>query len=35
MNDKIDIIKLYISKNKLKIKKMSDLVKVVAYYNSL
>ena len=35
MSDNIDEVKEYYIKNNLKIKKMKDLVKVVAYYNSL
>ena len=35
MSDSIDEVKEYYIKNNLKIKKMKDLVKVVAYYNSL
>jgi len=35
MYEKIDDIKLYFIDNNLKIKKMSDLVKIVSYYNSL
>ena len=35
MYEKINDIKLYFIDNNLKIKKMSDLVKIVSYYNSL
>ena len=35
MIDNIDEVKQYYSNNNLRIKKMKDLVKIVAYYNSL
>ena len=35
MIDNIEEIKQYYSNNNLRIKKMKDLVKIVAYYNSL
>lgn len=35
MIDKFDDVKSYFVDNKLKVKNMSDLVKIVAYYNSL
>ena len=35
MSDKYDDIKEYISKNRINLKKMSDLARIVNYYNRI
>ena len=35
MSDKIEPMKTYFSKNRINLKKMSDLAKVITYYNKI
>ena len=35
MNDKYEKVKKYISSNKINLKRMSDLARVISYYNQI